>query len=79
MTDHLEELLKAIPKPIEIRNDDKGGFDELIAFNATVHIEMMDDNKVWLGIETAEKSYGMWISSKKKLSIYIEDQTDPGK
>lgn len=61
---------------IEIRNDEKGGFDELIAKAATIHFEMMDDNILWVGIETADQHYALWISARGKLTISAEDQTD---
>jgi hypothetical protein len=64
-----------VSESIEIRNDEKGEFDELVAASASVHIEMMSDKSVWIGIEDGGQSYAVWISSKKKLAVHVEDQS----
>lgn len=62
---------------IEVRNDSNGDFDELVATSAGVHLEMMSDDCLWIGIEAGGQSYGIWVSSKKKLRVHVEDQTSP--
>lgn len=62
---------------IELRPDESGVFDELIATGADVHFEMMDDNAIWVSIEAGGKRYAVWISARGKLSVNVEDESDP--
>ena len=63
-------------KAIEVRPDDKGEFDELVAKNATVHLEMMSDRMLWLCVEVGQERIAVWVESKKPLSISTEDQSE---
>lgn len=61
---------------IKIRSDDKGGFDELFAKDAAIHMEMMSDKTLWLCVEVGGERIAVWVSSKKPLSISTEDQSE---
>jgi hypothetical protein len=37
-------------KRIEIRNNDRGELDEIVARKVDVHLEYMDDGQVWMRI-----------------------------
>lgn len=55
---------------LELRPDDKGGFDELVArfANGMVHVETMNAKGVYIGIYCDDgKAHQLWISSDKKL------------
>lgn len=59
---------------VELRKDDRGEFDELIANNCMFHAEMMSDNQLWIGISDAkdEVLWMMTVTAKGKLSITAE-------
>lgn len=35
---------------IEVRRNDDGTLDEIVATGCDIHLEMLDDNLVWIGI-----------------------------
>lgn len=60
---------------IEVRKDDKGDFDELVGGPFTVHMEMLDDTVLWIGLtDENEKSYTVVIASKKPLVVKVEEE-----
>jgi len=55
---------------MEVRPDSDGAFDEMVArfADGMVHVEMMDDNRVYIGFYRDDgRGHQLWISSKKKL------------
>jgi hypothetical protein len=42
---------------VEIRDDDMGRLDEIIAHGCTVHVERMNKNSWFLGITASDGSY----------------------
>ncbi len=66
-----------IKKKVMVRPDESGGFDELFLFDGKkclVHVEMMDGNRMWIGIypEGSKEQVMMWVSAKGKLRITTE-------
>lgn len=53
---------------VEIRPNDDGSFDELVVRDAElVHAEMMDDDHMWIGIDTAGEP-----STHVRFSVYVD-------
>lgn len=49
----------------EVRVDDDGVFDEVVALHAYVHLERMDTGAWWMTINTGEgKSIVVWIKGR---------------
>jgi hypothetical protein len=68
-----------IKKKVMVRPDESGGFDELLLFDGKkclVHVEMMDSNRMWIGIypEGSKEQVMMWVSAKGKLRITTEPE-----
>lgn len=57
---------------IDLRLNDDGSIDEILAENATVHLEQMDDGAWYLGIYHGAGYQQIWLTSKRP--IYV--QTD---
>jgi len=54
---------------VEIRPDDSGAIDEIVAHNCTVHIERMTGDGWFMGIDAADGSYWQfWFGSKNRRS-----------
>jgi len=72
---------KLIDGMVELRPMPDGSFDELVLYDApggkcVVHAEMMDTNRLWIGIYPPgekERRVVMWISAKSKLTIHAEE------
>ena len=60
---------------IELRPDERGDFDEVVADRAKVHIEMMDDKTLWMSIRSGKKEYHIWVSAKSTLRIGVNDES----
>ena len=55
--------------PVEIRRNDDGSIDEIIASGCSVHIEQMSDDGWFMGIEAADGSYWQfWFGAKNMRS-----------
>lgn len=53
--------------PVEIRPDDKGGIDEIVAKNCTVHVERMDAGLWYLGVTASDGSlWQFWFGSANR-------------
>lgn len=60
------------------RGDDAGRFDELVAKGVDLHIEMMDDDTMWMSIQApnAVGNVTVLVIAKSDLSVSVtEDQT----
>jgi hypothetical protein len=70
---------------VVLRPDEGGGFDELLLMEGDecrVHMEMMDDNNLWIGIYPKGEEYGegkngrsfrVSIGARDKLRILAEE------
>lgn len=56
-----------------LRLDDRGRFDELFASGAHVHMEMLDDKTLWIGLDKGPRHARVVISAKSPLAILVED------
>jgi len=56
-----------------LRPDERGNFDELLAKGISVHMEMMDDKTLWIGLDKGERHARVVISAKGPLRIFVED------
>jgi hypothetical protein len=57
----------------EIRLNDDGNLDEIVANNVPVHLEQMDKDHWFLSIGEIQ----LWLTSKKKITVYYEDNREP--
>ena len=67
---------------VEIRfqgrlEDGRLALDEVVATGADVHLEQMDHDQWWMGIEAGGRHFHLNFSlDDGRLSIYLSDQTD---
>jgi len=62
---------------IEIRTNDDGSIDEIIARDCTMYIEQLSDNDWFLGIEAADGSYWQfWFGARNGKSFVDVKQTE---
>lgn len=70
MTDTFAENAK---DALDIRLDEKGGFDELVAKDARyVHVEVLDRTAVYIGVQTADGRVAKLTVCANRLSYYYE-------
>jgi hypothetical protein len=51
--------------------------DEVVASGATVHLEQMDDNQWWIGIQAGGRDFHLWFSLEDgRLCVRLSDQDD---
>lgn len=67
----------AIPEPggIEVRDPD----DEIVAHGAFVHVERLDDDRVWMSITTPNGQsvhIDLYAISKRKVGMSVRDEGD---
>jgi hypothetical protein len=53
-----------------------GKLDEIVATNATVHLEQMDTGSWYLGIEAGGKLVQVWLPTRGKSTPYWEVSDD---
>lgn len=58
----------------EVRHNKNGTLDEVVAHNAYVHLEQMDDDQWWLLVKSGGEEVRLWFSSKKKVKALIEEE-----
>ena len=56
-------------KPPEIRRNDNGTLDEIVAKNATIHLEQMHADQWWIGITSGGKTVNVWLRRAKRLVV----------
>lgn len=62
---------------IEIRPDHKGNFDEIVARNVDlVHLEMMDDNCLWIRLDKGHDAQVVWIGVRGRSKLHITTEDD---
>lgn len=62
--------------PIEIRRNDDGSLDEVVAQNVFVHLEQMADNSWWMGVSTPDNAHLIHVNfySEGTIEAEAEDQ-----
>lgn len=50
------------------------GLDEIVATNAYVHVERMDNNRIWMCVEADGRRIAAWFSAKGTIKAYVEDE-----
>ena len=58
--------------PLEIRHNEDGSLDEVVADNATVHLEQMSDKSWWMSVETAGQLVHVNFWSRGKIRARAE-------
>lgn len=66
------------PQLIEIRNHANGRLDEIVARGANVHLEQMDSNYWWMGLEVAGRRFHVRFNSAKGIRVTINEDTPEG-
>lgn len=56
-----------------LRPDERGKFDELLAVGVHVHMEMLDDKTLWIGLDKGRRHARVVISANGPLRILVED------
>ena len=58
------------PKPPEVRLNEDGTLDEIVAFGAYVHLEQMDDGHWWLAVESDGHLVHINLATKRGAPIH---------
>ena len=57
--------------------DGRPALDEVVATGADVHLEQMDHDQWWIGIEAGGKHFHLWFTSEDgRLCVRLTDQDD---
>lgn len=63
--------------PVEIRPNDDGSIDEIVAHGCNLHIEQMSDSNWYMGIEASDGSYWQfWFGAKNQKSHVVFHHTE---
>lgn len=57
----------------EVRPDDAGEFDEIVANGYSVHFEMLDENCLWVGFTRGDTTHHVTISARGKLKVNVNE------
>ncbi len=57
---------------VEVRRNDDGSLDEIVAHNAFVHLERVDKDSWWLLVEANDFEVRVNLSSKRKIKAIME-------
>jgi hypothetical protein len=71
-------MVAASPAPSTVRNPDirrneDGSLDEIVAAGATVHLEKMDDDEWWLRIDVGERHIQVNFGSTAPIRATVEE------
>jgi hypothetical protein len=75
-------LWKTDSSSVEIRfqgrlEDGRPALDEVVATGAAIHLEQMDHDQWWMGIEAGGRYFHLNFSlDDGRLSVHLSDQTD---
>ena len=72
----MDDVVRFIDAKIFTRPDDTtGAFDELIAAGPFVHMEMMSDNTLWIGLSFPDRKeeVHVTVSARGKLSVIANE------
>lgn len=61
---------------IEFRPGSEGEFDEVVAWDCNIHIEMMDDKTFWMSVSKGKEEYHIVVSADSKLKIHTSDESE---
>ena len=56
--------------------DGRPALDEVVATGADVHLEQMDHDQWWIGIEAGGKHFHLWFTSEDGRLSRLTDQDD---
>jgi hypothetical protein len=60
-------------EPIEIRRDEDGSLDEIVAHDVAIHLEQMSDTHWWMSIEKAGRLYHLNLTARRaKITATVE-------
>jgi hypothetical protein len=57
----------------EIRRNEDGTVDEILAAGA-IHVEQMDDNSWWIGIDEAAGRMSFFFTARGKIKLTMQDE-----
>lgn len=63
---------------ITIRCHANGRLDEIVTHFANVHLEQMDNNYWWLGLEVAGRQFHVRFHSAKGIRVTVDEDTSEG-
>lgn len=63
---------------IEVRRDQTGALDEIVAKDCFVHLERMGPNVWWLSIEKGGYRQCVWLRARGRIEAHTEcDESEP--
>lgn len=68
--------MKKPREPWVVRLNDDGTLDEVCAHGAFVHLEQMDDDQWWLGIDVGGRSLHVNLWTKRNTRIHARAEED---
>ena len=79
---HAHKLLKVIEDwevenaqgDCEVRRNEDGTLDEVVASNCWFHLEQMDDDHWWMRVETSDGAVTVNLGSKKPIHALCEEE-----
>ena len=81
-TEHTEIKWEKDNSTLEIRTqgtlpDGRPALDEIVATSAAVHLEQMDHDRWWMGLDAGGKSFHLNFGIEEgRLCVYLSDQDD---
>ena len=75
-------IWKTVSSSVEIRfqgrlEDGKPALDEVVATGAELHLEQMNHDEWWMGIQAGGKDFALWFSLENgRLCVRLADQDD---
>jgi hypothetical protein len=60
---------------IEVRKNADGTLDEIVAKDASVHLEQMDDEVWWLSVISGDREVRVFLQSARPIKATIEGPT----
>jgi hypothetical protein len=70
--DEGQEIVQTVPNP-EIRLNDDGTLDEVVAQGAFFHLEQQSNTGWWLCVEVGGRRVDVWLSSKAKIVAHCDE------
>lgn len=61
----------------EVRHNDDGTLDEIVARGADVHLEQMSGTHWFLEVASGSKRMAIWLTASRKIGAFTEDRSDP--
>jgi hypothetical protein len=75
-------IWKADSSSVEIRfqgqlEDGRPALDEIVGYGASLHLEQMDHDQWWMGIQAGGKDFHLWFTVEDgRLCVRLSDQDD---